>query len=365
MTQHLFNHRLRQILILGIVVIMGVLLVSQLTAFIPGLLGGITLYILSRSLYFRLVFKNKWKKGWTAMLFILAYLVIISLPIYFSITLISPKISNLLNNQDQIVAVAQKISGFVETKTRFKILSGDTAKELAQKATALLPKLLNSTASILTNLIMMFFLLYYLLVEGRAVEKRLGRVIPLERHNIDALGNETRMMVRANALGIPIISIIQGVTATIGYWIFGIEDWGMWGFVTGVFAFFPLVGTMIIWVPLMGYLFAHGQNWQAVGLLIYSLVVTGNVDYLARLGLMKRMGDVHPMVTVLGVIVGLSLFGFIGLVFGPLLVSYFLVMLKIYMNEFGDSDLPDDVKDEEKKKQDKELSDLAQKLEGQ
>lgn len=364
MTQHLFNHRLRQILILALIILMGVLLISQLTEFIPGLLGGFTLYILSRSLYFRLIFKKKWKKGWTAMLFILAYIVLISLPVYFSITLITPKISSLLNNQDKIVEVVQKISGFVETKTGFKILSGDTAKQLAQKATALVPKLLNSTASILTNLIMMFFLLYYLLVEGRSVEKRLGQLIPLEKHNVDALGSETRMMVKANALGIPIISIIQGLTASIGYWIFGIEDWGMWGFVTGVFAFFPLVGTMIIWVPLMGYLFAQGHNWQAVGLLIYSIVVTGNVDYLARLSLMKRMGDVHPMVTVLGVIAGLSLFGFIGLIFGPLLVSYFLVLLKIYLNEFGNPDLPDEIKEVEQNKKDKELNELAKKLEG-
>ena len=91
---------------------------------------------------------------------------------------------------------------------------------------------------------------------------------------------------------------------------------------------------MIVWVPLVGFLFVQGLNWPALGLTIYSVIVTGNVDYLARLKLMKYMGDVHPMITVLGVIVGLNLFGFIGLVFGPLLVSYFLIMVKIYINEF-------------------------------
>jgi predicted PurR-regulated permease PerM len=66
------------------------------------------------------------------------------------------------------------------------------------------------------------------------------------------------------------------------------------------------------------------------------LLVTGNVDYIARLGLMKKMGNVHPVVTVLGVIVGLKLFGFIGLIFGPLLISYLIVLIKIYINEFGE-----------------------------
>ena len=144
-------------------------------------------------------------------------------------------------------------------------------------------------------------------------------------------------MITANALGIPIICCVQGAFAALGYWIFGVEDWGMWGFLTGVFAFFPLVGTMIIWVPLVLFQFATGNTWMATWLTIYSIVVTGNVDYITRLGLLKKIGDVHPMITVLGVIVGLGLFGFMGLIFGPLLVSYFIILIKIYLNEFTNS----------------------------
>jgi predicted PurR-regulated permease PerM len=70
------------------------------------------------------------------------------------------------------------------------------------------------------------------------------------------------------------------------------------------------------------------------------VVVTGNVDYIARISLLKRMGDVHPVITILGVLVGLGLFGFIGLIFGPLLVNYVIVLFNIYMNEFTDRDIP-------------------------
>ena len=185
---------------------------------------------------------------------------------------------------------------------------------------------------------MMFFLLYYLLVNGREIERYLNKMIPLKQHNVDSLAFETKLMIRANALGIPIICVVQGVFATLGYWIFGVHDWGLWGFLTGVFAFFPLVGTMVIWVPVVLYILAVGDTWHAVGLGIYSLFVTGNVDYITRLGLLKKMGDVHPMITVLGVIVGLNLFGFMGLIFGPLLVSYFIILVKIYFNEFAVSD---------------------------
>jgi len=144
-------------------------------------------------------------------------------------------------------------------------------------------------------------------------------------------------MVRANAVGIPLISIIQGITATIGYIIFGLKDWGLWGFLTGLFAFFPVVGTMLVWLPLVIYLYSLDLHWQATGLLLYSLLVTGNVDYLARVTLMKKIGDVHPLITIFGVIVGLQLFGFMGFVFGPLVFSYLIILMKIYTHEFVDS----------------------------
>lgn len=337
MNQPGFNERLRQIIILILILLMAVLLISQMTIFIPGLLGGITLYILSRTFYFQLIFKKKWNKAATAILFIFCYLIIIALPVYLSISLASPKISSIGENQEQIIKSIESISAKIFEKTGLTVLSAETAKTIAQKVSEFIPRILNSTLVLLTNLLMMFFLFYYLLIHGKETEKYLSKIIPLKKENIHLLAGETKMMIRANALGIPIICIVQGAFAALGYWIFGITDWGLWGFVTGVFAFFPLVGTMIIWVPLAGYLLIHGSNWPAFGLTIYSVVVTGNVDYVARLKLMKYMGDVHPLVTVLGVIIGLNLFGFMGLIFGPLLISYFLIMVKIYINEFDKS----------------------------
>ena len=189
----------------------------------------------------------------------------------------------------------------------------------------------------------MFFLLYYLLVNGKEVERYLSRIIPLQRKNIDALASETKTMIRASAIGIPIICIVQGLVATLGYWMFGVDDWALWGFITGVFAYFPIVGTMIVWIPVVLFMLASGHNSSALFLTIYSIIVTGNVDYLTRLTLMKKLGDIHPMITVLGVIVGLNLFGFIGLIFGPLLVSYFIILVKIYYSEFSDSQNPIEV----------------------
>ena len=103
MDKNLFNKRILQVLVLLLIILIAILLIGQLYIFIPGLLGGITLYIFSRSYYFKLIFKKKWKYGGTALMFILFYLFIISLPIYLTINLVTPKINRIVQNQDKVI----------------------------------------------------------------------------------------------------------------------------------------------------------------------------------------------------------------------------------------------------------------------
>ena len=201
-----------------------------------------------------------------------------------------------------------------------------------------------------------------MLYHGREMEKFLNQVIPLKQENINMLAAETKKMVKANALGIPLISLIQGLTAMLGYFIFGVQEFALWGFLTGIFAFFPVIGTMVVWVPLVLYTYATGDNWNATGLLIYSFLVTGNVDYIARMTLLRRLGNVHPVITILGVIVGLGLFGFIGLIFGPLLISYLIVTFQIYSNEFTGKEIEQSVVEEIPKDEDSPEENLEQPI---
>ena len=330
-----YNSRLRQLALLLIIAFLAVLLLKQLYIFLPGFLGAITLYILTRKWFQQLTNHKKWNKGLTATLFIAGCLVIIAIPVYLTVIMVTPKISSLLNNQQEVIKGLQIFSDKVETTLGIKIFSNENTQSIATRISSLIPDLLNSTATEFINLLMLFFILYYLLVNGSAVEEYLNRHIPLNPENVNKLGSETITMIRANAIGIPVICIVQGVFAALGYYIFGVKDWGLWGFITGVFAFFPILGTMIIWVPLVIYLFSTGHNVSGTWLSIYSLIVTGNVDYVTRLGLLKRIGNVHPLITALGVIVGLKLFGFMGLIFGPLIISYFIILVKIYINEFS------------------------------
>lgn len=307
---------------------------KELYIFLPGILGAVTLYILSRGNYFQLVYSKKWKRGRAAGLYILYYLFLLGLPVFLAITLISPKVNELLSDPTTATNSIKQAVEQIQQRFNVQIFSEESLNTSLEKLTAYVPSVLNSTANLLTNLIIMLFFLYYMLYYGSEMEKTLYRIIPLKDANTSLLASETKKVIKANALGIPLISIIQGLTATLGYFIFGVKEWALWGFLTGVFAFFPVVGTMIIWVPLVIYIYTTGNTGMALGLLLYSLVVTGNVDYVSRITIMRKLGDVHPVVTVLGVIIGLGLFGFVGLIFGPLLVSYIILLFKIYMNEF-------------------------------
>lgn len=310
------------------------LVIKELYIFFPGLLGALTLYILSRGSYFQMIYHRKWSKGWSAGLFLIGYMLLLGLFIFFIISLLQPKIQYFLNNPASIIKKANDAIIDAQQKSGLTFISQGSLSDLLNDVSAFIPTLINSTANLITNLAILLFVLYYMLVHGKEMEAFLERTIPLKQKNIDILSSETKRIVRVNALGIPMISLIQGLTATLGYYIFNVQEFVLWGFITGVFAFFPVVGTMIIWVPLVIFMYASGNTWNATGLLIYSLVVTGNVDYLARITLLKKIGHIHPMVTVIGVIVGLGLFGFIGLIFGPLLVNYVILLFKIYSSEF-------------------------------
>jgi predicted PurR-regulated permease PerM len=335
-----FNNRIRQVILLIIILLIGFLIVKELYIFLPGFLGAVTFYIIGRNLYFSLVDSRKWRKGWTALMFMLAFLLLIGFPLYYSVRLIMPKINSVFNHSEELMAGIQALSEQITAFTGLEVLNDENMATIQSSITSFIPTFLNSTANILSNLLVMFFVLYFMFVNGKEMEKGIQSFLPLSKTSVDELGKETIHMVRANAIGIPLISIIQGVTAMIGYWIFGLKDWGMWGFLTGVFAFFPILGTLIVWVPLVIYLYSQGLNWQATGLLIYSLVVTGNIDYLARITLMKKIGDVHPLITIFGVIVGLRLFGFMGFIFGPLIFSYLIILIRIYTFEFMDHSTP-------------------------
>lgn len=331
------RENLKQYLLLSLIVVLTITIGKQLYTFFPGLLGAITLYILLRQYYFKLTVIRNWKKWLTAVLFIIGSIIVFALPLGFLIQVLIPRLTALLSN-GQLSSIIGTLTDKLHNLFPQLQIDQSHILNIAQKITTSAPIVLGETANMFANAILAFFLLYFMLVDGRKMEYTIMKYIPLRDKNIDNLWRETRVVVIASAIGIPLLAFCQTITAALGYYFFGINSYLLWAVLTGVCSLVPVVGTAVVWIPLSVYLIASGHTPQGLGLAVYSFLVTGTIDNVLRFTLLKKLGDVHPVITALGILVGVPLFGFMGFIFGPLLISYLLLLIKIYRIEFSAAD---------------------------
>ena len=339
--QTTFNERFRQISLFALLVVLGSIIFVQLRFLIPGLLGAVTLYALNRKFYFTLILQKKWNRYIATILLLLIDIIVLLIPFGLATIFVIPKLQNFTDNAQDLFQGVKEIIERITDITGIELLSKQNLGNIPALVSAYLPNFLSSTVNLFINFSTLFFVLFFMLLNAEKLEHILYRYIPLKKENKKLIARETKNIVISYAIGIPILAIAQGICAYIGYSIFTIKDPMLWGFITCVASVIPFVGSGLIWIPLVVYLYAGGNTSGAIGLAIYCVVVVLNVDNILRLFLLKAFADIHPLITLFGVIVGLKLFGFLGLIFGPLLVSYFLLMIKIYVNEFSETPTPD------------------------
>ena len=330
----LSNQLTKQLFLLCLVVGMGYMLFTNLYEFLPALLGAVTIYILTRKLYFYCVTKLRWSESLTAINIIVASMLIIVYPITLLVNMLTVKLSSVFNNSSQLIAGINTIGQKIKDATGYDILSTQMVSKLQTFGTTLAPKILGATINTFTGIIFLFFILYFLLVNGKYLESLFYKYMPLKKQNILRVHLEVQNMVISNAIGIPVIAFLQSIVALIGYYIFGVQDPLFWFVVTCFAALIPIVGSSIILIPLAAQIMVQGNQWQGIGLIIWGIVAVGLADNVFRILLSKKIGDAHPLITIFGVIVGVKIFGFIGLVFGPLLISMFILLIKIYTDEY-------------------------------
>ncbi|NOT50060.1 MAG: AI-2E family transporter [Chitinophagaceae bacterium] len=328
------QNRVRQVFFIILILLLGLLLFRQLSSFIPAILGAITLYALLRRWMFRLTEKRKWRKGWTAALLMLISFIVILLPVALLAQMLSSKVSYAIQHSDQLVDALKKVVTNIETRFDITISSDENINQLGEVIKESLPVILGATFNTLTTIFFMYFILYFMLVNSKKLEKALYEYIPLRDENVGKIGKEVNTMVLSNAIGIPLVAFAQGVVALIGYLIIGVDEPFFWFGVTCIAGMLPVVGAALAYIPIIIIFFANDQTWKGIAMTVYGFGIIGTVDNILRFTLLKKLGNVHPLTTVFGVIIGLNLFGFIGLIFGPLLISLFMLLLKIYSSEF-------------------------------
>jgi predicted PurR-regulated permease PerM len=325
---------MKQFFFIVIILLLGGILFWKISGFIPAFLGALTLYVVMRPAVVYLVYKRHWKRWVTALLLIIASVIILLVPMALIVNLMASRVSFVVNHSGELINSLRDFIEKIKLNTRIDLLSDQSVQKIQEALTKFLPQFLGTTFNVVTTLLIMYFVLYFMLAESLNMEDTLYEYTPLKEENTDRLGLEIKNMVLSNAVGIPLLAVVQGLVCVLGYWIFGIDDFLFWGVVTGFMGMIPVVGTTIVWVPLAIYLIVNGNTGSGIGLIIYGAVVVGSVDNVFRFLWQKKFADVHPLITVFGVLIGVSLFGFVGLIFGPLLISMFILLLKIYRDEF-------------------------------
>jgi predicted PurR-regulated permease PerM len=318
-------------------VIFGCFILFQLRMFLDVFLGSIIFYVLGKPLVEFFNTKLNIKKSLAAVIVILISFIIVLVPIYFLGTLFYNKLATFIDRE-----TLEKTIDFINQN--FKKLSGielvtdDNIKKIQVEATGFATGFVSETLVVLGNLGIMYFILFYLLSNTGNIENLVSSFLPFNSDNLSLLGKELETQVYSNALGSPVLATLQGIVASIGFYFFDLPDPIFWGMIAGVFSIIPFIGSALIWAPAGLYLFMENYVWQGFAIVIYGVLIISTIDNIFRFVFQSKIADVHPLITILGVIFGLKFFGVSGLIFGPLTLSYFLILLKIYREKFNDAE---------------------------
>ena len=309
---------------------------SSLISYINAGLGALLFYFFLRDPMDILVTKKKWNQHWAVLFLLFVSFLVVMVPLGLMITMIGTKISSISSQIQETILLLEAFIRELESKYKVVVLSDSNLDSIAKFLSSLLSDSMGVLLDSMGSVVIMYFLLYYMLLQYRSMELWFFTKLPLQQQSIRLLGRELKELVMSNSIGLPITALAQGVLAGMLYAFLSVDDWWFWFVLTSFTAMIPAVGAALAYLPLAMILYAQGHENQAIILTIYGFTVIAAADNLVRMFLQKKMGDIHPLITILGVIVGLKLFGFLGLIFGPILLSFFRLLFKVYQIEFGD-----------------------------
>lgn len=325
---------LRQVLLLVLILFFGGLIANSMLPYISGILGALTLYVILRKWMIKLEEKG-WRRTWASMLLIFLAFVGICIPLSGALVMLGFEIGNLADKSEQVIAALKEQVFQMEKHLGYDISSAIDPQQTSNWISENLSGLASGTVNVFISLGVLLFILYYMLKSPKHLKDSMMEYIPLSNKTLMILGKEIDKVVRTNAIAIPLVALAQGVIALIGFFIFDVDNPLFWFIIVTIGSMVPFVGTFLGIFPVFVLSMASGNDFQAWGVLIYGIVVVGSTDNLIRLFLLQKMDSIHPLITLIGVLVGIPLFGFVGLIFGPLIINLFIIIVKIYKQKYG------------------------------
>jgi predicted PurR-regulated permease PerM len=316
-------------LLFAVITVLAVVIMWPFLTYI--VLAGIltyTLFPLYRFFYRRVVRRPEFASA----LSILVALLLMVLPAVYLISELARQVSGAYTNfqMQNIQRVADYLSGLTGNRIDFQEMLNSGLDAIRKSIVGLAPDILGSVGELLLGLFIMFFVMYYGFREGEAFIARIRQLLPLEPSLKESLFYEMRTITQAVLYGQVMTAIVQGTLGGLALLVFGVSNWLFWGAMMIIMAFLPVLGTPIVWVPAAVGLILDGDTVRGVGLLIVGSTVIMNIDNFLRPRLMSGRTKVHPVLILIGVLGGLRVFGFVGMLVGPLILALLVAFIKFY-----------------------------------
>ena len=330
---NVYSPRQRFTLLIITLLLLGLLAVFGLLQYLTAFLGAGILYVALRPWFTALVHKRGWNRTFVTVLLLVFAVVVLVIPFFALSSLLIDRLRELTKHTDEILLVVQRI----ERKLGMQVTQETNVRQLLQqgatRVSQWIPTLASSALNVIVIVGLMLFTLYYLFMQEEAFLAGLHRYLPFREKTLDELSDSLKNNVNANVLGQGLVALVQGLLTGLTLLIFHVPEPLFWTVIAFFMAFIPVLGTPLVWGPAAIYQFAQGDNKDGIGIVLVGFIVIINIDNLLRIWLAKYMGDIHPWVTLVGLTLGVEIFGIVGLVIGPLLLSYFIVLMNVFARE--------------------------------
>lgn len=240
------------------------------------------------------------------------------------------------NAHDWLVERFPALAPYVPEQTQILETVGRTAKAAGAFLVASATQFTAGTAAFLLNLFVMLYAMFFFFRDGKQIVRKIFYYMPLSHDDEMLLLERLTSVTRATIKGTVVIGIIQGTLAGVGFWFAGIDGSAFWGTIMAVLSIVPGIGSALVWVPAVIYLFITGQTLAATLLLAWCVAVVGTIDNVLRPTLVGKDAKMPDLLILIGTLGGLFLFGAIGFIVGPIVCGLFLTIWEIYGATFKD-----------------------------
>ena len=228
------------------------------------------------------------------------------------------------------------VADFVPSQEQIVTNVGVAAKAAGGFLVSSASSLTASTAGFFLHFFVMIYSMFFFLKDGGSILQQIFYYMPLRDEDEDRMLERFVSVTRATIKGTLLIGLIQGTLGGLAFYVAGIDGAAFWGTVMVVLSVIPGIGTALVWVPTVIYLYAIGQPVAATLLALWCAGVVGTIDNVLRPTLVGKDAEMPDLLILIGTLGGLFLFGPIGFIVGPIVCGLFLTALDIYGTAFKD-----------------------------